>query len=354
MDNPRMLDYAFVAFLPVRSRSPLYSTPPRLEVPLGSGSFRQNRLAMSSLGNFSILSSIAAIEIGILISSVLFGIIILQAFIYFTTYTDDPITLKALAGFIWLLEFAGMICIAHLLYAATITTYREAPLLMFINPPTQINVSNMISATTACLVEAWLTERVRRFTGLLWAALVFWFLILLTFAGSIAVTVVVYKFGLLEYTTNWRWISSTCWILSAVIDVSLAALLCYNLVRQRQSMFQRSTRLVDKIMMMTMSTGLLTSLMAIATTILAMVMPYNLIYMGLYTCTARIYANSFFASLNARNNLRSNPSSSFKLSVRGRSALSADNATDGPTHSKDGQAFALRYQYKVDGDDTVS
>lgn len=46
-----------------------------------------------------------------------------------------------------------MICVANLLYEATITKYRNAPLLMFVNPPTQINISNLISACTACLVE---------------------------------------------------------------------------------------------------------------------------------------------------------------------------------------------------------
>ncbi len=51
------------------------------------------------------------------------------------------------------LEFGGMICVSNLLYEATITKYRNAPLLMFVNPPTQINISNLISACTACLVE---------------------------------------------------------------------------------------------------------------------------------------------------------------------------------------------------------
>ncbi|KAL4264519.1 DUF6534 domain-containing protein [Pleurotus pulmonarius] len=306
---------------------------------------------MSALIDFSILSSIAAIEIGILVSSVLFGIVTLQAFIYFRTYPSDPKPLKILAGVIWILEFGGMICVSNLLYEATITKYRNAPLLMFVNPPTQINISNLISACTACLVEVWFAERVRRFTGVLWPALVFWFLIFVTFAGAILVSAVLFTRGLLEFTANWRWASTTCWILSAVIDVSMASLLCFNLLQQRQSLFQRSTRLVDKIIMITMSTGLLTSVMAITTTILSMTMPYNLIYMGVYTCTARIYANSFFASLNARNNLRSTDDvvQSFKLSVRGARSGSAD-----PIATKDSTQFALRYQYRLDSQTTTS
>ncbi|KDQ29750.1 hypothetical protein PLEOSDRAFT_167588 [Pleurotus ostreatus PC15] len=249
---------------------------------------------MSALIDFSILSSIAAIEIGILVSSVLFGIVTLQAFIYFRTYPGDPKPLKILLLLIGrVLEFGGMICVANLLYEATITKYRSAPLLMFVNPPTQINISNLISACTACLVEVWFAERVRRFTGLLWPALVFWFLIFVTFAGAILVSAVLFTRGLLEFTAHWRWASTTCWILSAVIDVAMASLLCFNLLQQRQSLFQR--------------------VMAITTTILSMTMPYNL------------YANSFFASLNARNNLRSTDDvvQSFKLSVRGARSGSA-------------------------------
>ncbi|KAF4575366.1 hypothetical protein EYR36_006725 [Pleurotus pulmonarius] len=287
---------------------------------------------MSALIDFSILSSIAAIEIGILVSSVLFGIVTLQAFIYFRTYPSDPKPLKILAGVIWALEFGGMICVSNLLYEATITKYRNAPLLMFVNPPTQINISNLISACTACLVEVWFAERVRRFTGVLWPALVFWFLIFVTFAGAILVSAVLFTRGLLEFTANWRWASTTCWILSAVIDVSMASLLCFNLLQQRQSLFQR--------------------VMAITTTILSMTMPYNLIYMGVYTCTARIYANSFFASLNARNNLRSTDDvvQSFKLSVRGARSGSAED----PIATKDSTQFALRYQYRLDSQTTTS
>ncbi|KAF9498870.1 hypothetical protein BDN71DRAFT_310500 [Pleurotus eryngii] len=249
---------------------------------------------MSALIDFSILSSIAAIEIGILVSSVLFGIVTLQAFIYFRTYLGDPKPLKILAGVIWVLEFGGMICVANLLYEATITKYRNAPLSMFVNPPTQINISNLISACTACLVEAWFAERVRRFTGLLWPALAFWFLIFVTFAGAVLVSAVLFTRGLLEFTASWRWASTTCWILSAIIDVSMASLLCFNLLSSNGNPYSnafppiRSTRLVDKIIMITMSTGLLTSVMAITTTVLSMTMPYNLIYMGVYIHSANL------------------------------------------------------------------
>ncbi|KAF7432648.1 hypothetical protein PC9H_004590 [Pleurotus ostreatus] len=255
---------------------------------------------------FEVMPSVAAMEIGIILSSFLFGIVTLQAFMYFSNYAHDRKRLKILAIVLWVIELGHMICIAHLLYTGTITTYRERPQDMFENPPADIDIAILLSGCSGCIVQAYFADRVRRFTKWLWLAIFLWFLIFITMIGTIVVCVVSFTGGLENFTDNWGWVSTASWILSAVIDSTIACCLSWSLLRHRQSALQLSHRLIDKIILMTISTGMLTSVLDIVTAICFLVMPYKLIYLGLYICIARVYANSFYVSLNARNSLRHN------------------------------------------------
>ncbi|KAF4590071.1 hypothetical protein EYR38_009369 [Pleurotus pulmonarius] len=203
----------------------------------------------------------AGIQVGIVISSFLFGILTLQAFFYFPSYPNDRMFLKLLVYFV---------------------------------------------------------DRVRRFTQSLWVPAICWVIIGYTVTSVIALTVISVREGIMEYTLHWRWLSISGLFTAAAVDIIVSFFLCWSLVQQRKSLFQRSTRLVDKIILMTVTTGVLTSLVATASAILVslfsnllthdspyisvqlVTMPFSMVYLGVYICLARIYANSYFASYASR------------------------------------------------------
>ncbi|KDQ29848.1 hypothetical protein PLEOSDRAFT_157560 [Pleurotus ostreatus PC15] len=115
---------------------------------------------MSATALFSLISSMGAIQIGIVISSFLFGITTLQAFFYYINYPKDPLYLKCFSVVVWILELGGMIFAGHLLYSAAITPYRENPLLMFLDPPYQILATILASNMSGCVVQLYFVERV--------------------------------------------------------------------------------------------------------------------------------------------------------------------------------------------------
>ncbi|KAJ8519021.1 hypothetical protein ONZ45_g3982 [Pleurotus djamor] len=260
---------------------------------------------MSSLDAvYTLVSSMAGVQIGIIISAWLFGIVTLQAFFYYTTYPDDRRFLKIFAALIWLLELAGMIFASNLLYSAAITPYRENPALMFINAPYQVEAIIIITNWSGCVAQIYFVDRIRRFTESYIVPVICWILILYTIGAVIAVTVVLEKYGVIGYSLRYQWLSISGLFVAAAIDVIIAVVLTYSLMQERQSLFQRSTRLVDRIILMTVSTGVLTSILANVAGILLVCLPNSMLYLGLYICLARVYANSFYASLNARNMLR--------------------------------------------------
>ncbi|KAJ8517732.1 hypothetical protein ONZ45_g5117 [Pleurotus djamor] len=290
------------------------------------------------MSSIALTSSMAAIQIGILVSSFLFGVVTLQAFLYYRNYPKDAIYIKIFSAVVWILELFGMIFSGHLVYSSAIGPARTAPVLMFIDPPYQILATILITNWSGCVVQFYFIDRVRRFTKLLWPAVICAILVLYTFAGVILLVVIGKTKGLLEYTIHWRWLSISGLVISAAVDIFLAAMLCWNLASQRKSLFKRSTNLIDRIISMTIATGLLTSIVAVATAILNLALPFHLIYMGVYICLARIYANSYFASLNARHTLRSggddNVIDSFRFASRSDQSGSSGNTAQGPHTDK--------------------
>ncbi|KAF4590072.1 hypothetical protein EYR40_009530 [Pleurotus pulmonarius] len=285
---------------------------------------------MSEDAVFSLIASMAGIQVGIVISSFLFGILTLQAFFYFPSYPNDRMFLKLLASsthllkwpyvfitsVVWFLELFGMVFAGHLLYAAAISPYRENPLLMFTKAPYQVNAIILVSNWSGAIVQFYFVDRVRRFTQSLWVPALCWVIIGYTIASVIALTVVSVRGGILEYTLHWRWLSISGLFTAAAVDIIVSFFLCGSLMKQRKSPFPRSTRLIDEIILMTVTTGVLTSLVATASAILLVTMPFSMIYFGVYICLARIYANSYFASLNARNRLRGSEEDGIMGSVR--------------------------------------
>jgi len=89
-------------------------------------------------------------------------------------------------------------------------------------------------------------------------------------------------------------------ILAAICDVTIAAILIYFLIQSRRG-FSRSDTIIRKLIAFTLSTGLLTSLCALCTIIALSLAPTKLIYGFFFANLSKLYSNSLFATLNARD-----------------------------------------------------
>ncbi|KAF7432559.1 hypothetical protein PC9H_004500 [Pleurotus ostreatus] len=305
---------------------------------------------MSASTLFSLVSSMAAVQVGVLISSFLFGVATLQAFFYYVTYKRDPLPLKLFSALVWLLELSGMVFAAHLLYSAAITPYRENPLLMFLDPPYQILATILASNWSGCAVQLYFVDRVTKFTKLRWPAVICWALILYTFVATLIIFTVALKRGLVEYTLHWRWLSISSLIISAVVDIFIALIMCRSLFKQRRTFLQQYVKERSGQNYHDNS-----HIVAVVAAILNLVLPYHLIYLGVYICLARIYANSFFASLNTRRTIRGDTGiESFKVASRSTRMDSSNNTAYNASaqHSKP-MRYPVKLHYMDDGSGTV-
>ncbi|KAH0826781.1 hypothetical protein J3R83DRAFT_5196 [Lanmaoa asiatica] len=101
----------------------------------------------------------------------------------------------------------------------------------------------------------------------------------------------------------WKGLSMAVNGVSAAGDLLIAVLLCYMLQTSRTG-FRKSHTLINKLMVFSINTGLLTSLFALASLVSIAVWPQSFIYITFYFCIGRLYCNSLLATLNARKGLR--------------------------------------------------
>ncbi|KAG9317623.1 hypothetical protein JVU11DRAFT_1833 [Chiua virens] len=91
--------------------------------------------------------------------------------------------------------------------------------------------------------------------------------------------------------------------ITAAGDVAIALILCVLLQRRRTG-FEKSNLLIDKLIVFSINTGLLTSVFALASLISISAWPHSLAYVTFYFCMGRLYCNTLLATLNARKILR--------------------------------------------------
>ncbi|KAK7686541.1 hypothetical protein QCA50_010141 [Cerrena zonata] len=89
------------------------------------------------------------------------------------------------------------------------------------------------------------------------------------------------------------------------VDVCMAGTLVWLLYRKRLTVVSKRTdSVINTIMAYIIHTGLLTSVLTISCFITYATMPKNYVFLALYFPQSKLYLNSFLASLNARESLK--------------------------------------------------
>ncbi|KAF5344459.1 hypothetical protein D9758_014128 [Tetrapyrgos nigripes] len=111
----------------------------------------------------------------------------------------------------------------------------------------------------------------------------------------------------LKYHCGSQWIFTTGLSLSSATDILIALSLFFLLQSMRKRIGTESSvmvQVVDTLTLYTLETGLLTCVLTTASLICWLIMPTNLVFLGLHFVIAKLYANSLLASLNTRKQLR--------------------------------------------------
>ncbi|EIW80838.1 hypothetical protein CONPUDRAFT_73858 [Coniophora puteana RWD-64-598 SS2] len=236
----------------------------------------------------------------------------METWFYFTNYAKDGWPMKLLVVAVLCSDTVHQALITH-------TADKACVVILLITEKKFVEV--LFNGLTALMVQSFLAWRIWKLSnGCIWRT------------GSVMVLVVgefvcvaIYVAKAINFETfaqlmALKSLSMTVNAVAAAGDILITACLCHLLHGVRAS-FLRSENLINKLIIFTINTGLLTSFCAIASLLSIAAAPDTFIYIAFYFCLGRLYCNSLLATLNVRRFRRENawediPLSSERMSNR--------------------------------------
>ncbi|KAF7377850.1 hypothetical protein MSAN_00208500 [Mycena sanguinolenta] len=128
-------------------------------------------------------NTLGALEIGVLVSYMLFGVTTTQTYIYYHRFPDDPLKLKALVAFVLVCESGHAICMGNVLYTYTIIDYGHAERLAYAVPKSLLG-GGFVSAVISTSVQGFFTLRMHVLTKKPYLCLIISGMVFLSSSGS--------------------------------------------------------------------------------------------------------------------------------------------------------------------------
>ncbi|KAI0801433.1 hypothetical protein C8Q74DRAFT_491612 [Fomes fomentarius] len=264
--------------------------------------------------------------IGVILGAVFYGVSLSQMYYYYTRYPRDPTYIKLLVGAVWVTDTVHQALISHTVYWYLVTTYGDPSALFKLTSTILIEV--LIQGLTGLFVQSFFLVRIWKLGGKrLYLVIPVAMLIVAEFSVSTAYTIQALQLQTFAELVHVRALSLLINIFAAAADVAIAAILCTILHTSRTG-FHRSNLLINRLIVFSVNTGLLTSICACMSLITILALPNTFVYITFFFLIGRLYSNSLMATLNSRKGLRDGSSNVHDASVSLRD-LHPSTATPG-------------------------
>ncbi|KAJ7781823.1 hypothetical protein DFH07DRAFT_1055398 [Mycena maculata] len=237
--------------------------------------------------------------VGFLFNAILYGVMILQTHIYFINYgAKDRLWMRAFVLSIFVLDSMNTVFDFIYLYKSLIIHFDDPPYLR--NATWVFATDPALTALIAGMVQFFFAWRVRILTNK--NTFLYLVVVLCATAGLVgglataAEAIITPEFAKFQKAKPYvaLWLSAEC-----IADFLITTILVWHLKR-RKTGFQKTDMLVDRIITMTVHTGVLTSVCAILDLILYLVDPTGL-HLAFNFPLCKLYTNSLISSLNCRS-----------------------------------------------------
>ncbi|KAJ7112915.1 hypothetical protein C8R44DRAFT_233603 [Mycena epipterygia] len=263
--------------------------------------------------------SLGALEIGVLLSSTLWGVTTVQFYIYLTAPNKDPWWTKALVYIVWILESLHTIFAWAYIYRLTVTFY-GVPAALAADEWT-LSASSLFDGIIGAIVQMFFAYRVRMFSNSWAITSVVWVGSLFQLACTLSITILTPRFSIAEFALRFGWLFEAALATNLIVDVINTGALSYYLSRGRTG-FKSTDRVLEKLVTWTVETGLITAIAAALQLAFLKALPNTALWIGISLFYAKLYSNSFLAILNSRSILRQGYSTTQPQTTSGISGFS--------------------------------
>ncbi|TDL30100.1 hypothetical protein BD410DRAFT_52443 [Rickenella mellea] len=262
-------------------------------------------------------NTLGAALIGLVLATLLFGILTLQCYIYFTDYPEDRRIVKGFIGFLWFFNGAHVAIIAAGIYHYLIKNFTDPAALR--KPNWAIILHVFLNSFIAWLVQlffAWRVWGVSQRNKYLTAVIVA--LACLQFAFGTKSSAIGFDGNVSSFDTvgtpRVEFLMGMYFGNTLLCDLVITSSLCFILNKSRTG-FKRTDSIINQLMLFSLSTGIVTSIFAVVNLVVFFTMPTNLVHLAVGFLLSKLYSNSLLVHLNIRDTIRHKISESRGVNV---------------------------------------
>lgn len=240
---------------------------------------------------------------GTFASLILYGVSILQTFIYYVQYPKDRTPLKLLVAVVLLLDTLHQFLACAGLWSYLVQYYGNFVNLAVMHPP--LLLATVVTSLVSFVVQSFFIWRI-------WSLSTGHFkwiipLILMPFVTAQPVLSIYYTVkGLITPAIEavsgplLTKIANASNGTAAAVDITIAIMLCVLLAMGRTGFSGRTDRMLLRLIIVSVNTGIWTALFGLLAVILLVTLPQDLVFSGFYFPLCTLYCNMLLASLNVR------------------------------------------------------
>ncbi|KAF9510608.1 hypothetical protein BS47DRAFT_54287 [Hydnum rufescens UP504] len=199
---------------------------------------------------------------GTLLIALCFGVLTIQTSSYYHAFPNDGRSVKLVVAILWTLEAFQLVCCTRSLYWWFVTNYHNSLALEW--APWEFAIYPLNVACSSVIAQTFFTYRVYSLSANLYAGVLLQVLVLLQFGFSAANAIkstMLGEFQMIDDCKECTWLVKAWLIIQAIADVVIATYMCL-LLRRRRTGFQKTDSVINRMVLYTISTGLVTSILS--------------------------------------------------------------------------------------------
>ncbi|KAI0769909.1 hypothetical protein C8Q74DRAFT_857789 [Fomes fomentarius] len=237
------------------------------------------------------------IFVGVVFNVLLYGIMITQTYLYFNVYRKDRLWMKLFVALLFLCDTLNCIFDITFLYIPLVSNFGNNTSLTY---ATWVFATDpVMTALIGSLVQCFFAWRVKVLTDSIPAVAFIALCAIFQFCGGLGTSIAV---GMIPKFVEFQKfeIIVIIWLaFSAVADCAITIALVWHL-RKHKTGFAATDDIVNRIIRLTVQTGLITALCALIDLVLFLATPTGL-HLAFNLPLSKLYTNSLMSSLNSRS-----------------------------------------------------
>ncbi|KAJ7176980.1 hypothetical protein C8R46DRAFT_47264 [Mycena filopes] len=239
------------------------------------------------------------ILIGVFFNMILYGVLVTQITTYFQAQRKDALWIRLLVFYVFFIETSNTALDIAVMYQPLILEYGTIPGAL----PTVFLTQPLCIALVAFPIEVFFIWRIYSLTEARILPAIFFVLSLLAFGGGIWTTVALGGAGRWD-NVSVSFHAASLWIAASMTtDLCIAFCLAWVL-RKKKTGFGVTDTVVDRIIRMTVQTGLITAIVNILDLFSFLFVKNSTLNFMWSNPLSKLYSNCMMSTLNARSNLK--------------------------------------------------